>query len=589
MKYPHFTFTFFCMCILPIFLSAQQSATPVAHQIHLHWAEEQKDITQRIEAPKEWDAPQFVNDHFAKKMMEGVSIQEQYVKHSKIGSHYYFIHTYLNKPVWGSYLKIDKLIDGSLLIKNHLMEWSNLSTTNQDDATHWLVVNKNLVPIKVNKDNGFEIIHDMQGNVIRNRDMRMFVHHEDTMVSGKVFAPDPLSSAGVIYGANNQWILYKDSDIAIMNNQRINVTFPVQFENDSFILKNAYVRMVDIDPPLSGITKSKTPEFNFLRSTQQFKDVNAFYHIYNTQMYLQQLGYNVVQFPIKVDAGKGYADNSFFTYDPDTTLNFGLGGVPDAEDADVVVHEYTHAISYDINPTPNMGSERRTLDEAFGDIMAARYSKKFSDFNWRRLFNYDGPNPVAPGYIAFWSGRNGMSTKNYLERINDIYRDAEIWTSCMLDIGEVIGLDTMVDIMLSSISLMTAATTMPEAAQMMLTTDSLLYGGKHMLTMGVYFNERKFGDFPVGLSTQSNMETKPFEIFNSLGFANGTGSVTIQFNDANEYDISFTNMHGKLIHQSNNISIMYSLDAKGLDAGIYILSITTKNKTWHHKLVKFGY
>lgn len=565
---------------------AQQINARIPQLSHVRWAEERKDITHRTKVTEDWNPVVFATTHYAELKSQGIQLVQQYHKKSKIGSHYNFIQTFQGKPIWGAYIKMDVLNEGSVIIKNHLVNVSGLSIEQHQESTHWLVVNQNLIPVKVRKTNGYEILEDMQGAAIRHRDTRLFLHNEDTMVNGKVFAPDPLSSAGVIYGTDNEWVLYKDSDIAIMNNQRINVTFPVTYENDSFVLKNAYVRMVDIDPPLTGITKSKTPNFEFLRSTQKFKDVNAFYHIYNTQMYLQQLGYNIVQYPIKVDAGKGYADNSYFTYDPDTTLNFGLGGVPDAEDADVIVHEYTHAISYDINPTPNMGTERRTLDEAFGDVIAARYSKKYSDFNWRRLFNYDGPNPVSTGFIAYWPGRNGSSTKTYTDRTGDIYRDSEIWTSCMLDIGEEIGLDTMVDIMLSSISLMTAATTMPEAAQMMLTTDSLLYEGKHMLTMGIYFNERKFGDFPVGLNTLVQASDSPFDIFNTIGFANGNSSAFIEFNNNDNYSIEMVNMLGKQILKQENIKHQFEISPMGLDAGLYFLKITVGNKHWTHKLIK---
>ncbi|MEZ4916786.1 MAG: hypothetical protein R2836_07345 [Chitinophagales bacterium] len=50
---------------------------------------------------------------------------------------------------------------------------------------------------------------------------------------------------------------------------------------------------------------------------------------------------------ISVDThGNNGADNSFFSPATPLRLIFGEGGVDDAEDADVIIHEYGHAISH---------------------------------------------------------------------------------------------------------------------------------------------------------------------------------------------------------------------------------------------------
>ena len=59
-------------------------------------------------------------------------------------------------------------------------------------------------------------------------------------------------------------------------------------------------------------------------------------------------------------------------------LLFGEGGVDDAEDADVIIHEYAHAISYAASPETNSGTERRGLDEGLGDYFAAIYSYQYN-------------------------------------------------------------------------------------------------------------------------------------------------------------------------------------------------------------------
>ena len=70
----------------------------------------------------------------------------------------------------------------------------------------------------------------------------------------------------------------------------------------------------------------------------------AYFHIDRMQRYLQGLGFaNVVHRSIPVNLHATAEDNSF--YSPTTrALNFGDGGVDDAQDADVISHEYGHAI-----------------------------------------------------------------------------------------------------------------------------------------------------------------------------------------------------------------------------------------------------
>jgi hypothetical protein len=70
------------------------------------------------------------------------------------------------------------------------------------------------------------------------------------------------------------------------------------------------------------------------------------------------------------------ADNSFFSYP--NFIYYGTGGVDDAEDADVITHEYSHFLSRNAAPNTNVGMERQGLDEGLGDYVAASYFKPIS-------------------------------------------------------------------------------------------------------------------------------------------------------------------------------------------------------------------
>ena len=62
-------------------------------------------------------------------------------------------------------------------------------------------------------------------------------------------------------------------------------------------------------------------------------------------------------------------DNSFATDHPKNELRFGKGGVDDAEDAEVILHEYGHAIHFSQNFS-FASEEAGAISEGFGDYWA---------------------------------------------------------------------------------------------------------------------------------------------------------------------------------------------------------------------------
>ena len=67
------------------------------------------------------------------------------------------------------------------------------------------------------------------------------------------------------------------------------------------------------------------------------------------------------------------ADNSFATDHPKNELRFGKGGVDDAEDAEVILHEYGHAIHFSQNFS-FASEEAGAISEGFGDYWAVTVS-----------------------------------------------------------------------------------------------------------------------------------------------------------------------------------------------------------------------
>lgn len=97
-------------------------------------------------------------------------------------------------------------------------------------------------------------------------------------------------------------------------------------------------------------SKRTNLEFRFNRADRAFKELMVYFHIDRTQKHIQELGFeNVLNHSIEVNIDGITDDNSF--YSPATkSLTFGTGGVDDAEDAEIILHEYGHAIQDDQVP-----------------------------------------------------------------------------------------------------------------------------------------------------------------------------------------------------------------------------------------------
>jgi hypothetical protein len=190
-----------------------------------------------------------------------------------------------------------------------------------------------------------------------------------------------------------------DSTSAELDAQRVWVSLPCETDTGTFFMRNKYVSITELEPPATPTTISFNNSFVYNRSQSGFEDLNVLYQIYVLQDHLHQLGFALAEAPLPVDAhALTGADNSFFTYSPFPQIHYGTGGVDDAEDADVITHEYGHALSYAAAPTTNIGTERSSVDEGFCDYLATSYSRNISEYFWDSMFTWDGHN-------EFWKGR----------------------------------------------------------------------------------------------------------------------------------------------------------------------------------------
>jgi hypothetical protein len=320
------------------------------------------------------------------------------------------------------------------------------------------------------------------------------------MVTGKVFNPDPLTTAAVSYGGAYQD--FDDSDVVVLNNQRQTKTFKAHFDGSTFSLKNQYIELRDNNGDGILPVTSSTPIFDFTRHQSGFEDVNAFYHISLHSDYIRTLGFNASSQLVYTDPHSGLSDNSSFN-EPNT-LNFGTGGIDDAEDADVVIHEYTHFMSYTASPGTNIGQDRKSMDEGTCDYFAASYSKAIDTYNWTRLFNWDGNPP-------FWNGRVVSTTKHYPENAtSNIYNNASMWSSTLMQIHGELGRATTDSLVLQTMYLFAPNMSYPQVAKALLTADTLITGGRNFCVLYKYLYQRGYIPMianPCGISSIDYINT----------------------------------------------------------------------------------
>ncbi len=181
----------------------------------------------------------------------------------------------------------------------------------------------------------------------------------------------------------------------------------VSFDGTNYRLRGPWVSIIDFDPPSTPPHEQNNQDWVFERGSNPFNEAMTYFHIDQSQRYIQSLGFSgetgIQQLSMEVDAdGVSGDDNSYFQ--PSTNrLSFGHGCVDDNEDADVILHEYGHAIQKSIVSSWG-GGDTGAMGEGFGDYWAASYSVSLEQgytYNPNHVFDWDGHGVNN----SCWNGR----------------------------------------------------------------------------------------------------------------------------------------------------------------------------------------
>ena len=282
-----------------------------------------------------------------------------------------------------------------------------------------------------------------------------------------VYDPDPLSKAHVAYAGT--YVDNNDATNAQLDAARTAVVLPqIDLTSGVYRLKSQYVNIADFEAPNKGLFTQATSDFSFTRDNDAFEAVNSFYHLDKSMRYINStlgvtcippLNGGVFEFD---PSGLSGADNSHYL--PSTEqISFGEGCVDDAEDADVILHEFGHGIHDWI--TGGHSSSSTGLGEGCGDYWAVSYSRSLNQwtstdagYNW--VFSWDGHN-------ACWSGRITNYTRTYPQTsatYTEIHEYGQIWATVLMKIYDVIGRQKTDKAFLEGLALTGSSTTQPQAA-----------------------------------------------------------------------------------------------------------------------------
>lgn len=295
------------------------------------------------------------------------------------------------------------------------------------------------------------------------------------VVESKVIS-DNIDGKGSVFDPNPV-VTLKNEDLTDQNDKNQDVLFLAQ---KNVILRNLdgtgklNGSYVNITKAKGGLAQSKNNTFVYQRQNDKFEQVMAYYQVNQTQEYIHSLGFTEVNnesqdFEINTFSG----DNSF--YDPSVDLiTMGEGGVDDAEDAEVIWHEYGHAIQDDVVPGFGESEEAGAIGEGFGDYWAVSMSIPVSK-------NYDLPCVMDWDATSYTSGpkhclRRTDTGKTTDDMTGEVHDDGEIWSNALWDIHQALGRNKANKVILQGTFFYAPDTSFADAARVTVQSARLLYG-----------------------------------------------------------------------------------------------------------------
>jgi len=316
------------------------------------------------------------------------------------------------------------------------------------------------------------------GSLLEERDMLWKVHGK-----GKVFKPNPVVTLN-----RDDLLDYADTNDVILS--KAYKTVVLKDLDQSGFLAGPYVDTVNTE------NRASSPCFDFkcTRDDDRFEEVMAYYHIDSVQRYIQSLGFrngtSILAHPVKVNAHGSPEDQSWF--DPTTgkkDITYGSGGVDDGEDAEIIIHEYGHALMDAIIPGFGQSGEAEAIGEGFSDYLAGSFFAKYKKSDRKiKLAEWDAKGYSGRGEECL---RRLDSRKHYPEEMTgECHEDGEIWSACLWEVRTLLGIKKADTIIIESIFYLNQYSGFKDGALAVIQAEKNLNGGKKTRKLEKLFRER---------------------------------------------------------------------------------------------------
>lgn len=494
---------------------------------------------------------------------------------SLTGTHYHFDVLYNGSEILDAEYHVHTRNSKVFLVQKSIPEIFSTQTSSRPEDI-WInldgqwqlgqrVSSDNETTIKINDEKVFEQSH------------RLYYHKPDTQVSARVFLVNPLNTAEREYGS--PYIDSNDMDVPQLNAERKWVKMNVHFENDTFWLRNDRYYFGQVSDPVLPETFSLTDTFDFTRSQYQFEDVNAYYHIVAMSDYVEALGFESALPDTLVIDAHAYSGGDFSSFNYGVSpveLEFGEGGVDDAEDGEIVVHEFAHSLSHFAGGDSYANTtDRSAMEEGNADYFSAAYSKDYTDFAWRKMFNWDGHNPFFRGIDI------GAQLKYPNQLTGNTNADREMWSTPLMCLYDKIGRGPTDTLVLEHLYYQSKTGTMPQMANIILQIDSMVFDGRYEADIRECFsNHNLLASVPDAISSRGLWDVR-----NTNGFTEGSGSAWIASKSGEEFGARIFDQLGHLVRQYEEQSSI-EISPVGLESGIYFVELNSGEQRAHFKLLK---
>jgi hypothetical protein len=240
--------------------------------------------------------------------------------------------------------------------------------------------------------------------------------------------------------------------------------------------------------------------YDYPCNDDRFEEVNVYYHADRVQRLVQSLGFTgasaILDTPLPANAHWDGSCNAYYLVGSgivfgDATLS--CGGIPApadfAEDSDVVVHEYGHALQDAGISGWFSTDEGRALGEGFADFLATVMFEDPCIFNWRAALGHvvgitcirnvetgANFNGATLGYDYYLNYPDGLTEG---EHEAGLVWSGALWDTTALLGGDQAARETVLAIVLQSHFSLGSSSVFTDAAQALLDADAMLYAGAH--------------------------------------------------------------------------------------------------------------